>query len=45
MARILIKHLEHHKAQFPELSVCIGQKSILHHYYIKNDKDRIQSLV
>ena len=34
MAKSFIK-----KAHFPKVSVSVGQKSTLHHYYIKNVKD------
>ena len=36
------KSYENHKAQFPNLSVFIGQKSIFRRYCIQNVKDGIQ---
>ena len=36
------KSLGNYKAQFPKLSVFVGQKFILHHYCIQNVKDGIQ---
>ena len=33
--------VKNHKAQFPQLSVFIGQKSIFRHYSIQNVKDEI----
>ena len=42
MANILGKSWENHKAQFPKLSFCLVQKSLLRHYYIGNVKDGIQ---
>ena len=36
------KSYENHEAQFPKLSVFIGQKSIFRHYCIQNVKDGIQ---
>ena len=48
MAKILRKSEENHKAQFPILSIfvgqksiLVGQKSILNHYYILNVIDGI----
>ena len=41
MAKILRKSEENHKAQFPILSIFVGQKSILNHYYILNVIDGI----
>ena len=34
--------MENHEAQFPKLSVCIGQKSIFRRYCTQNVKDGIQ---
>ena len=42
MANVVRKFLENYNAQFPKLSVYVGQKSILRHYYIHNVKDGIQ---
>ena len=42
MAIILRKSQENHEAQFPNLSIFVGQKSILRHYSIQNVKDGIQ---
>ena len=42
MAKILRIYLENCKAKFPKLSVFVGQKSILHHYYSRNVKEGIQ---
>ena len=42
MAKILRKSSENLKTQFLKLSVSIGQKSIIHHYYIQNVVDEIQ---
>ena len=36
------KSYENHKARFPNLSVFIGQKAILHYHYIQNVKNGIQ---
>ena len=36
------KSEENLKAKYPKLSVFVGQKSILHHYYIQNVKGGIQ---
>ena len=38
----LPKSSENHKAQFPGLSVFVGQKSIVFHYCIQHIKERIQ---
>ena len=35
------KSLENHKAQFPMLSVFVGQKLILCHYHIQNAKNGV----
>ena len=43
MVKILRKSSENHEAQFPKLSVFIGQKSIFRHYCIQNVKDGIQT--
>ena len=40
--RNLKKMLRNHKAQFPKLSVSIGQKSVFRRYCIQNFKDGIQ---
>ena len=40
--KVLGKSLENHEAQFPKLSVFIGQKSMFHCCYIQNVKDGIQ---
>ena len=42
MVKILRKSWENHEAQFPKLSVFIGQKLIIRHYCIQNVTDRIQ---
>ena len=42
MAKILRKSVENYTAQFPKLSVVIGQKSIFYHFFIQNIKDGIQ---
>ena len=42
MVKILRKSWENHEAQFPKLSIFIGQKSIFRHYCIHNVKDGIQ---
>ena len=41
MANTLRKPKENDMAQFPKLSVVIGQKSMLHNYHIQTVKDRI----
>ena len=38
----MAKILKNDKAQFPKLSVFVGQKSILRHFYIQNVEDGIQ---
>ena len=42
MAKILRKSEENQMAQFPKLSVSVGQNSILRRYYTQNIKDGIQ---
>ena len=36
------KSLKSQKVPFQKLSIFVGQKSILHHCYIQNVRDRIQ---
>ena len=38
----MAKILRNDKAQLPKLSVFVGQKLILRHFYIQNVKDGIQ---
>ena len=42
VSKILGKIYENHKAQSPKLSIFVGQKLILHHYYIQNIIDATQ---
>ena len=42
MVKILRKSYENHKAQFPKLSVFVGQELIFRHDYIQDIKDGIQ---
>ena len=42
MVKILRKSKGNHEAQFPKLSVFIGQKSVFHSCCIQNVKDGIQ---
>ena len=42
MVKILRQSLENHEAQFPTVSVFIGQKSIFRRYCIRNVKDGSQ---
>ena len=44
MAKALRKSLENYKAQFPELSVFVGQKSIFGHYCIQNGWNSYSSI-
>ena len=45
MAKLLRKSLKNHKAKFPNLSVFVGQKLILQHYFIQNVKNGVQTQV
>ena len=42
MVTILRRSYENHEAQFPKLSVVIGQKLIFRLYWFQNVKDGIQ---
>ena len=42
MVKILRKSEDNHEAQFPNVIIFVGQKSIFHRYCLQNVKDKVQ---